>query len=239
MAQIGSFVPASSATIGVVDRIFTRVGASDDLASGQSTFMVEMMEVSNILNNATRKSLLILDEIGRGTSTLDGLSIAWAIIEYIANRQVLGAKTLFATHYHELTSLTEELEGIKNYCVSVKEVGEDIIFLHKIIEGSVDHSYGIQVAKLAGLPESVLGRARTIMRTIEAEGQNELPHIQIEPERTVVESVTQSSHVPDQLSLFTHAEDEIIEELKGLDILGMTPLDAMQILYSIQKKLKG
>ena len=156
MAQIGSFVPAESAKIGIVDRIFTRVGASDDLASGQSTFMVEMTEVSNILRNATKNSLIILDEIGRGTSTFDGLSIAWAVVEYIANTKLLGAKTLFATHYHELTELEGKLDSVNNYCIAVKEQGDDIVFLRKIIKGGADKSYGIQVAKLAGVPETVL-----------------------------------------------------------------------------------
>ena len=162
MAQIGSFVPAQSARIGSVDRIFTRVGASDDLASGQSTFMVEMTEVANILRNATRNSLLILDEIGRGTSTFDGLSIAWAVVEHISNTKLLGAKTLFATHYHELTELEGKLTGVNNYCIAVKEKGDDIVFLRKIIKGGADKSYGIQVAKLAGVPDTVIERAKEL-----------------------------------------------------------------------------
>ena len=162
MAQIGSFVPAQTANIGIVDRIFTRVGASDDLASGQSTFMVEMNEVANILRNATSKSLLILDEIGRGTSTFDGLSIAWAVVEHISNPKLLGAKTLFATHYHELTELEGKLDSVNNYCIAVKEKGDDIVFLRKIVKGGADRSYGIQVAKLAGLPDSVIERAKEI-----------------------------------------------------------------------------
>ena len=162
MAQIGSFVPADAAKIGLVDRIFTRVGASDDLASGQSTFMVEMTEVANILRNATRNSLLILDEIGRGTSTFDGLSIAWAVVEYISNPKLLGAKTLFATHYHELTELEGKLPGVNNYCIAVKENGDDIVFLRKIIQGGADKSYGIQVAKLAGVPDMVIERAKEL-----------------------------------------------------------------------------
>ena len=166
MAQIGSFVPASSANIGLVDRIFTRVGASDDLASGQSTFMVEMTEVANILRNATSDSLLILDEIGRGTSTFDGLSIAWAVIEHIADTKLLGAKTLFATHYHELTELEGKLSGVHNYCIAVKEKGDDIVFLRKIVKGGADKSYGIQVARLAGVPESVLARARELVEEL-------------------------------------------------------------------------
>ena len=166
MAQIGSFVPAESAKIGIVDRIFTRVGASDDLASGQSTFMVEMTEVSNILRNATKNSLIILDEIGRGTSTFDGLSIAWAVVEYIANTKLLGAKTLFATHYHELTELEGKLDSVNNYCIAVKEQGDDIVFLRKIIKGGADKSYGIQVAKLAGVPETVLNRAKELVEKL-------------------------------------------------------------------------
>ena len=163
MAQVGSFVPAKAANIGVVDRIFTRVGASDDLASGQSTFMVEMTEVANILRNATKNSLLILDEIGRGTSTFDGLSIAWSVVEHIANPKLIGAKTLFATHYHELTELEGKLDSVNNYCIAVRESGDDIVFLRKIIQGGADKSYGIQVAKLAGVPESVLERAKEIV----------------------------------------------------------------------------
>ena len=166
MAQIGSFVPASSAKIGIVDRIFTRVGASDDLASGQSTFMVEMTEVANILRNATSNSLLILDEIGRGTSTFDGLSIAWAVVEHIANTRLLGAKTLFATHYHELTELQGKLSGVNNYCIAVKEKGDDIVFLRKIVKGGADKSYGIQVAKLAGVPDSVIERAKELVEEL-------------------------------------------------------------------------
>ena len=156
MAQVGSFVPAASADIGICDRIFTRVGASDDLASGQSTFMVEMSEVANILRNATKNSLLILDEIGRGTSTYDGLAIAWAVVEYISNSELLGAKTLFATHYHELTELEGKLSAVNNYCIAVKEDGDDIVFLRKIVKGGADRSYGIQVAKLAGVPDVVI-----------------------------------------------------------------------------------
>ena len=168
MAQLGSFVPASSANIGLVDRIFTRVGASDDLASGQSTFMVEMNEVANILRNATSKSLLILDEIGRGTSTFDGLSIAWAVVEYISNSKLLGAKTLFATHYHELTELEGKISNVNNYCIAVKEKGDDIVFLRKIVKGGADKSYGIQVAKLAGVPDSVIERAKQIVEELSA-----------------------------------------------------------------------
>ena len=167
MAQLGSFVPASSAKIGVVDKIFTRVGATDDLASGQSTFMVEMTEVANILNNATSKSLLILDEVGRGTSTFDGLSIAWAVIEYIGDKNKVGARTLFSTHYHELTDLEGKITGVNNYCITVEEKGEDIIFLRKIVRGGANDSYGIQVARLAGIPIQVIERAREILNELE------------------------------------------------------------------------
>jgi DNA mismatch repair protein MutS len=238
MAQIGSFVPAKEAVIGVVDRIFTRVGASDDLASGQSTFMVEMMEVSNILHNATKDSLLILDEIGRGTSTLDGLSIAWAIIEHIANKEKLGAKTLFATHYHELTDLEESIPLLKNFCVSVKEMGEDIIFLHKIVSGSVDHSYGIQVAKLAGVPHIVLNRARAILSELEKDQTHHLTvtYGSVKPPLTKPKKMPQSDL--GQLSLFEDKYAAIINELKTLDIMELTPMKALQVLYDLQKKIK-
>lgn len=268
MAQIGSFVPADSATIGVVDRIFTRVGASDDLASGQSTFMVEMMEVSNILNNATRNSLLILDEIGRGTSTIDGLSIAWSIIEHIADKQLLGAKTLFATHYHELTSLEDTIDGLRNYCVSVKEMGEDIIFLHKIVPGSVDHSYGIQVAKLAGLPVSVLERARHIMATVEGDEQKDMKSFirtettkpaplldtqakakaPIEGPQVLHATPLATTALPkqpkaskidtSQLTLFGSVSEDVLNELRHVDVMNLTPFKAMEVLYALQKKLR-
>ncbi|MDD5936937.1 MAG: DNA mismatch repair protein MutS [Clostridiales bacterium] len=242
MAQIGSFVPADSADIGVVDRIFTRVGASDDLASGQSTFMVEMTEVANILRNATKNSLLILDEIGRGTSTFDGLSIAWAVIEHISNLKILGAKTLFATHYHELTELEGKIDGVNNYCIAVKEQGEDIVFLRKIIKGGADKSYGIQVAKLAGVPEPVLARAREIVDELSDKDITE------KVRNMEVVSTPHASHKKvkeqeekeefDQLSLFTsNPKDEVIEELKKLDVSRMTPMDAMNQLYMLQQKL--
>lgn len=232
MAQMGSFVPAESAEIGVVDRIFTRVGASDDLASGQSTFMVEMMEVSNILHHATKNSLLILDEIGRGTSTKDGLSIAWAIIEHIADS--LRAKTLFATHYHELTDLENQISGLKNYCVAVQEMGEDIIFLHKIIAGSVDHSYGIQVAKLAGVTPSVIERAKNILQELDVPQPLEVPQHQPTKMPTKV-----STKIPtQQLSLFENKHEMLIKTLSNLDIMGITPLQALQILYDLQKQIK-
>ncbi len=250
MAQIGSFVPAESAQIGIVDRIFTRVGASDDLASGQSTFMVEMTEVANILRNATRNSLLILDEIGRGTSTYDGLSIAWAVVEHIADAKKLGAKTLFATHYHELTELEGRLNSVNNYCIAVKEQGEDIIFLRKIIKGGADKSYGIQVAKLAGVPEDVLHRAREIAEDLT---QNDIntsgftaSSAKKSQETVAANPMEQkkkmaSQETPGQLHLFETAEiahQDIIDALKSLDISQMTPMNAMNKLYELQEMLK-
>ncbi len=235
MAQMGSFVPAESAEIGIVDRIFTRVGASDDLASGQSTFMVEMTEVANILRNATRNSLLILDEIGRGTSTYDGLSIAWAVVEHIADAKKLGAKTLFATHYHELTELEGHLPGVNNYCIAVKEQGEDILFLRKIIKGGADKSYGIQVARLAGVPEEVLKRAKEIASQLSEHDINvKAPVFPVKEPKPVKQKETIG-----QLSLFdSHDYSEVIEEIKTLDISKVTPIDALNTLYSLQKKLK-
>ena len=228
MAQAGSFVPAESAEIGITDRIFTRVGASDDLATGQSTFMVEMVEVANILNNATNNSLLILDEIGRGTSTFDGLSIAWAVLEYIANR--IGARTLFATHYHELTELEDKVRGVKNYCVSVKEQGEDIIFLRKIVEGSTDRSYGVHVAKLAGVPESVVNRANSILKLL---GRNDkAADIDIDEEidfKYDVEPIKRKAMVLMEIS----------NEFENMDINNITPIEAMKKLYDIKEKLKN
>ena len=241
MAQIGSFVPAVSANIGIVDRIFTRVGASDDLASGQSTFMVEMNEVANILRNATSDSLLILDEIGRGTSTFDGLSIAWAVVEYISNPKLLGAKTLFATHYHELTELEGKLDSVNNYCIAVKEKGDDIVFLRKIVKGGADKSYGIQVAKLAGLPDTVIERAKEIVEQLAANDITEtVKNIQIETGA----SKKKKEHLDEvdmtQMSLFdTVKDDDIIQELRETDISNMTPLDALNKLYELQNKVKN
>nr|WP_330389594.1 DNA mismatch repair protein MutS [Cellulosilyticum sp. I15G10I2] len=239
MAQVGSFVPAENAEIGVADRIFTRVGASDDLASGQSTFMVEMMEVSNILHHATKDSLLILDEIGRGTSTLDGLSIAWSIIEHIATEDKLGAKTLFATHYHELTDLEKNIPSLKNYCVAVKEMGEDIIFLHKIVPGSVDHSYGIQVAKLAGVPSMVLERAKSILSDLE---KDQTHHLNVTADKPLpVEKMDKkgvAQQASQQLSLFENKHVHVINELKALDVMDLTPMKALQVLYDLQKKIR-
>lgn len=235
MAQVGSFVPAESAEIGIVDRIFTRVGASDDLASGQSTFMVEMTEVANILRNATKNSLLILDEIGRGTSTYDGLSIAWAVVEHIADAKKLGAKTLFATHYHELTELEGRLPSVNNYCIAVKEQGEDIIFLRKIIKGGADKSYGIQVARLAGVPEDVLKRAREIANQLTDNDINvQAPILPVKEVKPAKQKDTVG-----QLSLFdTPDYSDIIEELRQLDISKVTPIDALNKLYALQEKLK-
>ena len=242
MAQIGSFVPASSANIGIVDRIFTRVGASDDLASGQSTFMVEMNEVANILRNATSNSLLILDEIGRGTSTFDGLSIAWAVVEYISNTKLIGAKTLFATHYHELTELEGKLSGVNNYCIAVKEKGDDIVFLRKIIQGGADKSYGIQVAKLAGLPDTVIERAKEIVNELVANDITEVVrNISVDNSSKRTNKKTHLDEVDlTQMSLFdTISDDDIIDELRNVDIGNLTPLEALNKLYELQNKVKN
>ena len=243
MAQIGSYIPATKANIGIVDRIFTRVGASDDLASGQSTFMVEMTEVANILRNATSDSLLILDEIGRGTSTFDGLSIAWAVVEHISNPKLLGAKTLFATHYHELTELEGQMESVNNYCIAVKEQGDDIIFLRKIVKGGADKSYGIQVAKLAGVPSSVIERAKEIVaeladNDISAKAK-EIARLGISKEALKIpDSVGKDKYV--QMSLFDAVNnDDIIDEIKDLELTKMTPIDALNTLFRIQDKIKN
>lgn len=241
LAQIGSFVPAESAKIGLVDRIFTRVGASDDLASGQSTFMVEMTEVANILRNATRNSLLVLDEIGRGTSTFDGLSIAWAVIEHISNPKLLGAKTLFATHYHELTELEGKIPGVNNYCIAVKEQGDDIVFLRKIIPGGADKSYGIQVARLAGVPESVTERAKELAE--ELANSDITVHVQetSSDKKARKNKVKKPEPVElDQMTLYDTASDaDILKELQELDVPNMTPMDAMNTLYRLQSRLKN
>lgn len=238
MAQIGSFVPAEKANIGIVDRIFTRVGASDDLASGQSTFMVEMTEVANILRNATSRSLLILDEIGRGTSTFDGLSIAWAVVEHISNTKLCGAKTLFATHYHELTELEGKLPGVNNYCIAVKEKGDDIVFLRKIVKGGADKSYGIQVAKLAGVPDSVINRAKELVEELSNADITAAVKDLTAPkkkQKIVYDQVDMA-----QMSLFDTVQDnDIVEEIKGLDLSNLTPMEAMNILYNLQNKIKN
>lgn len=232
LAQIGSFVPADSAVISIADRIFTRVGASDDLAAGQSTFMVEMSEVAAILENATEKSLLVLDEIGRGTSTFDGLSIAWSVIEYISDTERVGSRTLFATHYHELTELEGKLPGVKNYCIAVREEGDDIIFLRKIIRGGADGSYGIQVAKLAGLPQSVTERAKELLKELEA--------ADISKKR----ARNRNKAIEGQVEFFIpenpegRIADEILEELRSVDISTLTPLDALNVLYRFQLKAR-
>ena len=243
MAQLGSFVPADDANIGICDRIFTRVGASDDLASGQSTFMVEMTEVANILRNATKNSLIVLDEIGRGTSTFDGLSIAWAVVEHISNPKLLGAKTLFATHYHELTELEGTINGVNNYCIAVKEQGDDIVFLRKIVKGGADKSYGVQVAKLAGVPDSVIVRAKELLvelsdaditaraKEIAEAGAGAPKHANIpRPDEVDLQ----------QMSLFdTVKDDDIVRELGELELGNMTPIDALNTLYRLQTKLKN
>jgi DNA mismatch repair protein MutS len=232
MAQIGCFVPAKEAVLPVCDRIFTRVGASDDLASGQSTFMVEMSETAYILRNATRNSLIILDEIGRGTSTFDGLAIAWAVVEYIADKNRIGAKTMFATHYHELSELEGHLDGVKNFCIQVKEHGEDVIFLRRIIRGGADKSFGVHVARLAGVPHPVIVRAHEIQARLEVSdinqntiGQNILGE----------ESETRKN---EQMDLFEYRKDEIIQELQAIDVMALTPMDAMNKLFLLKEKAR-
>ena len=239
MAQIGSFVPASYANIGLCDRIFTRVGASDDLASGQSTFMIEMNEVANILRNATSNSLIILDEIGRGTSTFDGLSIAWAVVEYIADKDIIGAKTLFATHYHELTELEGKLSSVNNYCIAIKEDGDNIVFLRKIIKGGADRSYGIQVARLAGVPEAVLVRAREICnQLVDSDINTKAKSISVGEAKDKTKQSKTSSY--NQMSLFSSpVEMSIANELKTIDLNNMTPIKAMLYLQELQERLKG
>lgn len=243
LAQIGSFVPAESANIGIVDRIFTRVGASDDLASGQSTFMVEMTEVANILRNATDRSLLILDEIGRGTSTFDGLSIAWAVVEHISNKKLLGAKTLFATHYHELTELEGKIDSVNNYCIAVKEKGDDIVFLRKIVKGGADKSYGIQVAKLAGVPESVINRAKEIVGELsDADITTRVRDLTVQNQESKRKVKTKKYDDVDlaQISLFdTVKDDDVLKELEELEVSNMTPMDALNTIYRLQNKLKN
>ena len=243
MAQLGSYVPASKANIGLVDRIFTRVGASDDLASGQSTFMVEMTEVANILRNATSKSLLVLDEIGRGTSTFDGLSIAWAVVEYISDAKLLGAKTLFATHYHELTELEGKINNVNNYCIAVKEKGDDIVFLRKIVKGGADKSFGIQVAKLAGVPDIVINRAKEIVEELADEDitsrVSEIASREAEAKKKTKSKKYDEVDIA-QFSLFdTVKDDDVLEELKAIDVGNLTPIDALNTIYRLQNKLKN
>ncbi|MCR4944722.1 MAG: DNA mismatch repair protein MutS, partial [Clostridium sp.] len=270
MAQIGSFVPAASANISICDKVFTRIGASDDLAGGKSTFMVEMWEVSNILNNATSKSLVLLDEVGRGTSTYDGLSIAWSVIEYITKNKSLRCKTLFATHYHELTKLENKIPGVKNYSVAVKEMDGNVIFLRKIVEGGADQSYGIEVAKLAGLPKAVIERAKEILASLEGESKTEIavPENTIEEiekevivaksevvyEETPVEEVKEAPKVaekalevveptikeaPMQIDFSSIEKDALLKKIAEADVLNMTPMDAMNTLYSFIKEAKN
>ena len=226
MAQIGSFVPASSAEIGIVDKVFTRVGASDDLASGQSTFMLEMNEVSYILKNATKKSLIIYDEVGRGTSTFDGMSIARAIMEYTYGKKI-GAKTLFATHYHELTVMENEFPGIVNYNIAAKKRGDQITFLRKIVKGSTDDSYGIEVAKLAGLPNEVIKRAREVLETIENSGQG----LDLSSRPASKPSENMAMSIDDCMN------DQIIEQLRNTDLNTLSPLECMNLLFDLKKKI--
>jgi DNA mismatch repair protein MutS len=224
MAQIGSFVPAASARIGIVDKLFTRVGASDDLTMGQSTFMLEMSEVAYILTHATKKSLVIYDEIGRGTSTFDGMSIARAVAEYTLSKKV-GSKTLFATHYHELTTLEDECEGVVNYNIAAKKKNDDIVFLRKIVKGSADDSYGIEVAKLAGVPKDVTRRAREILETLETTG-------------IVREKSATPSREEDLMISFEDMKDnEVAERLRNTDINTLTPLEAINLIYELKKML--
>jgi len=220
MAQMGSFVPAESAVIGLVDRIFTRIGAQDEIHAGQSTFMVEMIEAANILHHATQRSLLILDEIGRGTSTYDGVSIAWAMVEYVHNHPQLRAKTLFATHYHELTQLADLLPGVRNYNVAVSEADNKVVFLHKIVPGGADRSYGIHVAQLAGLPSPVIQRANEIM--------NQLEH-------SSGKAVKINPNAARQVALFPET-NPLLDELKELDVNGLSPIEALNKLFEWQKK---
>jgi len=224
MAQIGSFVPAESARIGVVDRIFTRIGASDDLASGQSTFMVEMTEVAEILRHATARSLLILDEIGRGTSTFDGMAIARAVLEHVADRKKLGAKTLFATHYHELTVLEDPAAGIRNYNIAVKKRADEIIFLRKIVPGGTDDSFGVDVAKLAGIPQSVIRRAKTLLSELE-EG------------RVPTAPICRTAEPEDQLSMLSYSDSEIRSRLEAITVETLTPIEALNLLYTLKQLL--
>ncbi|MGB8955403.1 MAG: DNA mismatch repair protein MutS, partial [Tumebacillaceae bacterium] len=256
MAQMGCFVPADLAEIGIVDRVFTRIGASDDLAGGQSTFMVEMVELANILHHATRKSLIILDEIGRGTSTFDGISIAQAVVEFLHQSPKVGAKTLFATHYHELTKFTESFEGVRNYSTHVQEIDDSIVFLRKILPQAADRSYGIQVAKLAGLPQDVLARAREILQELEHESgeirdldkrMNESKATAATPvaptPAPAMEAAREAAPAADrlsaQLSLFDAQENPVVEQLRSLDVMRLTPLDAMNLLYQLQRQARG
>ena len=230
MAHMGSFVPAESAKIGIVDRIFTRVGASDDLASGQSTFMVEMNEMAHILRSATPHSLIVLDEIGRGTSTFDGLSIAWAVVEYLVDKNKIGAKTLFATHYHELSELEGRLAGVVNYRISVKEHGEDIVFLRKIERGGADKSFGIHVAHLAGMPRPVIMRAHEILARLETNDVN-----QISIGQNILGDAEKKNK---QVNMFEAPAMDLVEEIRALDVMSMTPIEALNILFTLKEKAR-
>jgi len=232
MAQIGSFIPASKATIGIVDRIFTRVGASDELVKGQSTFMIEMIETANILNNSTPKSLIVLDEVGRGTSTFDGVSIAWAVAEYIHNNEHVQARTLFATHYHELTELEFSLPKVKNYNIAVKEWNDKIIFLRKIVKGGTDRSYGIHVAQLAGLPQQVINRATEILSSLEMSSIGEAG----KPKLSTIKPA--DIPPPVQLTLFEPQSHKVVDELKGIDLNNMTPIEAINKLNELKKMVE-
>jgi DNA mismatch repair protein MutS len=231
MAQMGSFVPAREARIGLVDRVFTRVGASDNLAGGQSTFMVEMTETAQILNCATSRSLILLDEIGRGTSTYDGLSIAWAVAEYIQDRRHLGARTLFATHYHEMTELAGLREGIRNYTVSVRERNDEVLFLRKIVAGGTDRSYGIHVARLAGLPAPVISRAREVLAQLERPSAHVAENSLLSPQHSVLSTPSDDPSLPQP--------HPIIEEVRQMDLFSMTPLEALNRLADLQRRLQS
>jgi DNA mismatch repair protein MutS len=233
MAQMGSFVPAEKAAISITDRIFTRVGALDNLSAGQSTFLVEMQETANIVNNATAKSLVIMDEIGRGTSTYDGLSIAWAVAEHLHELNGTGTRTLFATHYHELTELENQLARIKNYNIAVKEWNDEIIFLRKLVKGGTNRSYGIQVARLAGIPEAVIRRSKTILSQIEAG----VPPKRAEPIEAEPEAKPRTGHI--QLGLFSPLERKLLESLQMMDLSRMTPIDALNTLNDLQIKAQN
>ncbi|MCL4425730.1 MAG: DNA mismatch repair protein MutS, partial [Firmicutes bacterium] len=229
LAQMGCFVPAREARIGLVDRLFTRIGAWDDLSSGQSTFMVEMAEVANILNHATSRSLVLLDEIGRGTSTFDGLAIAWAVVEYLQNKERLGARTLLATHYRELIELEDLLEGVKNYSVAVREKGEEMVFLRRVVRGGADGSYGIQVARLAGIPAHVIARAKEILHTLENREQ-------VKRGNRRRSARNQAGYV--QLTFFEPLLEPVLEEIRSLDVMNLTPLEALQKIHAWQERLK-
>jgi DNA mismatch repair protein MutS len=235
LGQIGSYVPAKKAKFGNVDRIFTRVGAQDNISSGESTFLVEMQEAANIMNNATEKSLILLDEVGRGTATYDGISIAWAITEYLHN--VIGAKTLFATHYHELNDLADRFDKIVNYKVEVIEAGETIIFTHKVLPGASDHSFGIHVAQMAGMPLEVTDRANVIMRSFESDTLSTTHKNTLKADTQKIE-VKKSRYVPEQMSIFEFRDDALREQILNLDLNNITPIEAIKILSEIQKKAK-